>query len=375
MTMTKGTVAPGFEQVRDAFATNFSERADVGAAVALVVDGKLVVDLWGGVADPVSGREWEADTLANVWSTTKGVTAACFAVLAERGLIDYSAPVARYWPEFGVAGKENVTVGMLLSHQAGLCGFRDPATIEDFYDAERAASRLAAAEPFWKPGTQSGYHAITIGFLATALFRRVEGRTVKQFVHEEFDDLDIHIGLPTARLQNAATMLAPPELSSTSMGGEPTAAQLAAMANPMIDPLLPNSAAWRAAEIPSANGFATARGLAKLYGALAGPSDLNGRSLVSRPTIAAATNEQVRGIDAVLGVPASWGCGFLRNGDGVYGPNDGAFGHSGWGGSFAFADPACNLGLAYTMNRMGTDLMGDPRNVALVDAVYASLRS
>lgn len=375
MTTINGIVAPGFERVRDAFAANFSERADVGAAVALVINGTMVVDLWGGIADPASGRQWQDDTLANVWSTTKGVTAACFAMLAERGQIDYAAPVAKYWPEFGAAGKENVTVGMMLSHQAGLCGFRDPATIEDFYDAERAASRLAAAEPLWEPGTQSGYHAITIGFLATALFRRAEGRTIKQFVHDEFGNLDVHIGLPDERTQSAATMLAPPELSSTGMGGEPTEAQLAAMANPVIDPLLPNSAAWRAAEIPSANGFATARGLAKLYGALAGSGDLDGRQLVSRKTMAGATDEQIRGMDAILSVPASWGCGFLRNSDGVYGPNEGAFGHSGWGGSFAFADPTCNLGLAYTMNRMGTDLMGDPRNVALVDSVYASLSS
>ncbi|WP_219893503.1 serine hydrolase domain-containing protein [Aquisediminimonas profunda] len=375
MTAIQGKAAPGFELVRQAFLANFSERSDIGAAVALVIDGELVVDLWGGVADPALGRPWQADTLANVWSTTKGVTAACFAMLAERGQIDYDAPVAKYWSEFGAAGKENVTVGMLLSHQAGLCGFRNPATIEDFYDAERAAARLAAAEPFWEPGTQSGYHAITIGFLATALFRRAEGRTIKQFVKDEFGDLDIHIGLPEERTQSAATMLAPPELSSTGMVGEPTEAQLAAMANPIIDPLLPNTDAWRAAEIPSANGFATARGLAKLYGALAGSGDLDGRQLVSRKTIATATDEQIRGMDAILSIPASWGCGFLRNSDGVYGPNEGAFGHSGWGGSFAFADPTCKLGLAYTMNRMGTDLMGDPRNVALVDSVYASLSS
>ena len=373
MTVIYGTIAPGFERVKEAFAANFFELAEVGAAVALVIDGTTVVDLWGGVADPETGRPWQEDTLANIWSTTKGVTAACFAMLVERGLIDYAAPVASYWPEFGAEGKQNVTVAMMLSHQAGLCGFRDLATTEDFYDMERAASRLAAAEPFWEPGAQSGYHAISIGFLAAALFRRVEGRTLKQFVRDEFGDLDIHIGLPEARTQSAATMVAPPELSSSGMDGQPTEAQLAAMANPIIDPLLPNTATWRAAEIPSANGFANARGLAKLYGALAGSGNLHGRQLVSRKTIALATSEQIRGVDSILKVPASWGCGFLRNSEGVYGPNESAFGHSGWGGSFAFADPKRNLGLAYTMNRMGTDLMGDPRNVALISSVYSSL--
>jgi CubicO group peptidase (beta-lactamase class C family) len=227
---------------------------------------------------------WAADTLVNVWSTTKGVTAACFAMLADRGGIDLAAPVARYWPEFAAAGKQDVTVAMLLSHQAGLCGFRNPALMEDFYDAEAAA-----------------------------------------------------------------------------------------LANPLIDPLAPNHAAWRAAEIPSANGFATARGLARLYGALAHDGRLDGQRLVAPEVIARATAEQISGLDAVLSVEASWGCGFLRNSTGVYGPNSAAFGHSGWGGSFAFADPDSRIGMAYTMNRMGTDLMGDPRNMALIAAVYASL--
>lgn len=375
MTAIQGTVAPGFELVREAFIANFSERADVGAAVALVLDGELVIDLWGGVADPADGRAWAADTLVNIWSTTKGVTAACFAMLVERGQIDYDLPVAHYWPEFGVAGKENITVAMMLSHQGGLCGFRDPATVEDFYDAERAAARLAAAEPFWEPGTQSGYHAITIGFLATALFRRVEGLTIKQFVSDEFGDLEIHIGLPSSRQNCAAPLIAPPNLSSSGFVGDITPAQLSALANPVMDPLIANGDSWQAAEIPSANGFATARGLARLYGALAGDGTLDGRTLVGRAAMTAATKERISGVDAVLNVQAKWGCGFLRNTDGAYGPNEEAFGHSGWGGSFAFGDPSRKLGLAYTMNRMGTDLINDPRDTALIEAVYASLPS
>ena len=373
MTAIHGTTALGFELVREAFASNFSERTDVGAAVALVIDGRIVVDLWGGVADPAEGREWNADTLANIWSTTKGVTAACFAMLVDRGQIDYDLPVAHYWPEFGVAGKEKITVAMMLSHQAGLCGFRDPATIEDFYDAERAAARLAAAEPFWVPGTQSGYHAITIGFLATALFKRVEGRTIKQFVSDEFGRLGMNIGLPLSLAHHAATMIAPPSLTSTGLVQDMTDAQFAAIANPPIDPLAPNSDDWRAAEIPSANGFATARSLAVLYGALAGDGTINGDRLIGTDAIASATVERISGVDAILGIQASWGCGFLRNTDQVYGPNEAAFGHSGWGGSFAFGDPAARLGLSYTMNRMGTDLINDPRNVAIVNAVYESL--
>lgn len=373
MTAIHGTVAPGFESVREAFASNFSERSDIGASVSLVIDGKILVDLWGGVADQAEGREWQADTLANIWSTTKGVTAACFAMLVDRGQIDYDAPVARYWPEFGVAGKDQITVAMMLSHQGGLCGFRDPATVDDFYDAERAAAKLAAAEPFWEPGTQSGYHAISIGFLATALFRRVEGRTIKQFVQDELGGLGMNIGLPPSLTQKAATMIAPPTLTSTGLVQDMTDAQFAAIANPPIDPLAPNSDKWRAAEIPSANGFATARSLAVLYGALAGDGTINGDRLIGADAVEAATVERISGVDAILGIQASWGCGFLRNSTQAYGPNEAAFGHSGWGGSFAFGDPEARLGLAYTMNRMGTDLINDPRNIAIIDAVYAAL--
>jgi CubicO group peptidase (beta-lactamase class C family) len=365
----KGHCDARFGAVRDAFAANFAERGDVGAAVALVVDGELVLDLWGGSVDRSGTADWHADTLVNVWSTTKGVTATCFAMLVDRGLIDYDRPVADYWPEFGVAGKANVSVAMLLSHQAGLCGFREPAGIEDFYDAEAAALRLAGSEPFWEPGTQSGYHAMSIGFLATALFRRVEGRSLRQFVGEELGHLDMSIGLPAGRAHRAATMLAPPDMESSALAMELTTAQMAALANPPLDPLLPNDALWRAAEIPSANGFATARGLAKLYGALAGDGLIDGKRVIGRDAVAQATRERISGTDAVLGVSARWGAGFLCNTDGVYGQSANAFGHSGWGGSFAFGDPDRRLGFAYTMNRMGTDLVGDPRNVALVEAL------
>lgn len=373
MIQINGVCADQFTRLRSAFISNFDERDEVGAALAVVVDDVLVVDLWAGVADPITGKSWEAETVPNIWSTTKGVTAACFAMLHDRGKIDYDTPVASYWPEFAASGKGAVTVGMLLSHQAGLCGFREPATVEAFYDARRAADILAGQEPFWVPGSQSGYHAITFGFLATALFERAEGRSIKQFVAQEFGDLGISIGLAEVQEQLAATMIAPPELTS-SMAGELTAAQVAALTNPSLDPLLPNSAAWRAAEIPSANGFATARGLARLYGALAGDGHVGGRRIAGADAVAAATKERISGIDAVLGMQARWGAGFLLNADGMYGPNSTAFGHSGWGGSFAFADPDLRMGFAYTMNRMGEELAGDARNVTLVDALYDSSR-
>jgi CubicO group peptidase (beta-lactamase class C family) len=253
----------------------------------------------------------------------------------------------------------------LLSHQAGLCGFRRPARVEDFYDAHKAAKELAAMEPFWQPGSNAGYHAITIGLLATALFEKVEGRSLRQFVADELADYDISIGLPAERAHRAATMIAPPDMGTEALMTELTQPQMAALANPPLDPLLPNDPAWRAAEIPSANGFATARGLAQLYGELA----RGGGNLVSPDVLITATQVRYDALDAVLGVPARWAAGFLRNVSGIYGESEAAYGHGGWGGSFAFADPDRRLGFAYTMNRMGTDLIGDPRNIALIASI------
>ena len=366
-----GLCDPGFGPLREAFEANFSERGEIGAAIALVVDGKLAVDLWGGSTDGGGTHHWQADTLVNIWSTTKGVTATCFAMLVDRGQIEYDKPVAHYWPEFGVAGKEQVTVAMMLSHQAGLCGFDSPASMADLYDLGSAAARLAAMEPLWEPGTQSGYHAITVGFLASELFRRVEGRSIREFVADELSAFDLSIGLPADRTARAATMIAPPSLSSAPAMPELSQVQIAALANPVMDPTVPNTAEWRAAQIPSANGFAHARGLAQLYGALA-----TGNSLVaSAETVAEATRVRIEGPDAVLGLAARWASGFLRNILGLYGTNESAFGHSGWGGSFAFADPDRKLGFAYTPNRMGSDLVGDPRSVALVAALETCLRN
>lgn len=367
-----GFADPRFERLHEAFRDNFTHRGDVGAAIALAIDGELVVDLWGGVADPATGRRWEAETRPNIWSTTKGITAICFAILADRGLLDYDRPVADYWPEFAAENKQNVTVAMLLSHQAGLCGFREPISLDTYYDASSAAARLAAMRPFWLPGSSFGYHAISIGLLATALFQKVEGRSLKQFVAEELGSLGISIGLDPNDEPLRAAMLAPTALNSAAIVGEMTEAQVAALANPPLDPLIPNDPAWRSADIPSANGFATARGLAKLYGSLVGEGS-NSRSVaIGTKAIAASTAPRASGTDLVLGLPAIWAAGFLRNSDGSYGPHSSAFGHSGWGGSFAFADPDRGWAFAYVMNQMGTQLIGDARNVALIDALYAN---
>lgn len=357
-----------FAAVRAAFEANFTERGDIGAALCLIADGERAVDLKGGWRDAARSKPWEANTLVNLWSTTKGVGAICFAILADRGLMSYDDLVADHWPAFGANGKDRVTIAMLLSHQAGLSGFASAATAADLLAGSDAADRLAAQAPLWEPGTGSGYHAISIGILATELFRRIEGRSLKSFVRDEIAaglGLDIAIGLDPAEDDRRAEIIAPPELSSADIG-QLTAPQIAALANPPLDPLLANDPAWRAADLASANGHSNAAALAQLYGLFA-----NGH--VGPDVLRMATAPRIEGVDLVLGVPARWAAGFLLNADGIYGPNEAAFGHSGWGGSFAFADPAAGLAMSYTMNRMGTLLRDDPRNLALIDAVYSSI--
>lgn len=368
-----GAASPGFARLTDAFARNFTERGDVGASLAVVRDGEMVVDLWAGSLDAAGTRPWSRDAVVNVWSTTKAVVALCFAMLVERGQAAYDAPVTRWWPEFAAGGKGDITIAQLLSHQAGLCSFADPAVIEDYYDQRTAEARLAAQTPFWPPGSRSGYHAISIGTLANGLFRRIEGRGLGQFIAEELSGpfgLDLTLGLPETEGRRRAEMIAPPELATSNMTTDLNPSQVAAYLNPVVEPLLPNTVAWRACEIPSANGFSNARSLARLFGAVAGDGTLDGRGLIGRDTLAQATVERIAGVDEVLGVSARWGAGFLLNTDSLYGPEQAAFGHSGWGGSFVMVDPVRRMAIAYAMNRMGTDLVGDPRDVALIAAVY-----
>ncbi len=370
MVQINGTSDPRFSALADEFARNFTERGDVGASLSLVVDGQPVVDLWGGTLDAAATRPWGADSVVNVWSTTKAVNALCFALLVDRGLCAYDDPVVRWWPEFGVRGKDGVTIAQLLSHQAGLCSFSEPAVVEDFYDQPRAAARLAAQAPFWPPGSRSGYHAISIGVLAGELFRRITGQSLGGFIGDTLAaplGLDLTLGLPVSEEPRRAEMIAPPELATSNMTTDLNPSQVAAYLNPVIEPLLPNTPAWRACELSSANGFSNARSLARLFGALATGE------LISAGTLAAATTERISGVDEVLGVPARWGAGFLLNTDSLYGPEAKAFGHSGWGGSFVVVDPVRRTALAYAMNRMGTDLVGDPRDMALIAAAYQGL--
>jgi CubicO group peptidase (beta-lactamase class C family) len=379
-----GHCDPRFTAVRTAFEENFRDRDELGAAVCVTADGVPVADLWGGWADPARTRAWERDTLVNVWSTSKGPTALCAHILADRGLLDLDAPVAAYWPEFAAAGKERILVRHLLSHRAGLAGLREPHSLEQLYDWELTTARLAATEPWWEPGTRSGYHAHTYGFLVGEVVRRVSGLLPGAFLEREVTGplgLDFTIGLPEKEADRAAELVHPPAASSTEQAavfGQLAPVALAALANPLAGAAEANSPRWRAAELPAANGHGTARAVAALYGIFAGRGAYGGRRVLSAEAAERVRQGQGSCRDIVLGAgfdhETEIGLGLWLSGpNGSYGPNPRAFGHDGFGGSCGLADPEAGVSLGYVMNRMGPHIADDPRKRALVDALYSAL--
>lgn len=370
-----GTCAKSFERVRDAFAANFATLGEAGASAAVTYNGEPVVDLWAGHADAARTKPWTRDTLANVWSTTKGMGALVCGMLVERGLMSYEDKVSTHWPEFAAKGKGEITVGQMLSHQAGLCGPAVPTTSEEMCNHELMAERLAAQAPMWTPGSRSGYHALTVGILAGEVVRRASGKTIGTFFREEVAEpfgVDFHIGLPQSEDGRVAEMI-PAKKPGSIDPSTLNASQMVALGNPAPDARVPNERFWRGAELSSANGQGTAAAIARVYGALAGDGTIEGKRLVKPETIREMTKLQIEGHDEVLNMPSRWGAGYILNVGGLYGPNDEAFGHSGWGGSFGMADPKAGLAIAYVMNQMGGELAGDARANAIIAAAYASL--
>lgn len=363
-----------FAGVRAAFAANFEAGAELGARFCLVEAGEVMIDLWAGFADRARTRAFDATTLTPVFSTTKAVAALMIARLADAGKLDYGQAVADLWPDFAQAGKGQITVEQVMSHQAGLSGFPDQMDPALWFDWDAICAKLAAMAPLWPPGTASGYHPITFGYLAGEIFRRVDGRTMGTALREDLAgplELDLWIGLPDAEHDRVAELQRPTSLAKF---GDHNAATKAAFLTPWASPAGRGQAEWRRIEIPSANGHATAPALARLMGSLANQGWLDGEMVLSPPLIAEAARERIRGRDLVLPFDMSWGAGFMRNATvKVWGPGEGTFGHSGWGGSCCFADPERQLAGAYVMNKQSADLLGDPRPRRLVDAVYAAL--
>jgi CubicO group peptidase (beta-lactamase class C family) len=392
----QGTCDTRFSHVRDAFAANFERHGDVGAAVCVYIHGKPVVDLWGGYADHARSRPWKRDTIVNVASTSKGIVALCAHVLVDRGLLDLESPVARYWPEFSQAGKERIPVRWLLSHRAGLPAFRHKLSAQALYDWPALIGELERTEPWWEPGTCHGYHVYTYGHLVGEVIRRITGKTVGQFLQAEITaplGADFYIGVPESEDHRVAEVLPPPPAPPGEttlwqmLRRDPSSLGHRAFFNPPRPPGDTNTRAWRAAEIPAANGHTTARGLARIYAALAQRGELDGVQLLSPSVIDAAITEQSFGLDAVLPFITRFGQGFMLTLPGQpshpngglqrFGPNPRAFGHPGAGGSVGFADPDADVGFGYVMNQFQWDTERHPdwRAANLVDAVYASLKA
>ena len=364
-----------FSAVKDILGASLDGGADVGASFAVALDGEIVVDIWGGWADEEHTRPWERDTITNVWSTTKTMTALCALIVADRGELDFDAPVSRYWPEFAAAGKDDrVLVRHLMSHTAGLPGWDEPITVEDLYDWEKATSLLAAQEPWWEPGTASGYHAVTQGYLVGEVVRRITGQSLGQFFAEHVAGplgADFHIGLPESEDRRVSYVIAP-DVDMDVLAVTPTAKR--GLGKPKMDGTEPRAAGWRRAEIPAANGHGNARSVALIQAAVSNGGQVAGVKLLSEEGCRQIFQEQANGTDLVLDVPLRIGIGYgLTSPETPVSPNDNACYWGGWGGSVVVNDLDARLTFAYMMNRMESGLVGDTRGLLLGMAVYQAL--
>ncbi|MBV9993845.1 MAG: beta-lactamase family protein [Caulobacteraceae bacterium] len=370
----RGFCPASFAAVRDAFAANFAEGLELGARFALAIEGEIVVDLIGGWADRDQAKPFAETTLAPIFSSTKALASLMVARLVGEDRLRYGQPVAEAWPEFAAAGKGAITVEQALSHQGGLCGLPGPMEARDWLDWEGICRRLEAMAPLWPPGSASGYHPVTFGYLAGEIFRRIDGRTIGTALREDIAaplGLDLWIGLPDAEHHRVTEVRRP---SSLPKLGPITEVRRLAFLTKWASPGAASLAELRRAEIPSVTGFATATALAQAMGILACDGRLGGRRLLAPGVAAEAARARISGPDLVLPYDLGWGAGLLRNeGLWIYGPGAATFGHSGWGGSCVFADPERRLSGAYVMNRQSADLIGDPRSRRLIDAAYAGL--
>jgi CubicO group peptidase (beta-lactamase class C family) len=389
MTTIYGEVAPGFDPVRAAFMENFTRHGDLGAAVCVYRNGRPVVDLWGGVADAETGRPWTRDTLQLVYSATKGATATATHMLVERGALDLDALVAKYWPEFAANGKADIPVRWLLSHQAGLVALDQPVPLKEALAWHPMAAALAAQRPLWTPGTAHGYHGRTWGWLVGEVIRRVSGRSPGRIFADEIAaplGLDFFIGLPADERHRVSRMVYQrPDVDLTTLPTESVPKELREQVAAWRDPNSFSNRAYavtdppeidfdspgvQAAELPASNGIGTARALARMYAALIG--EVDGVRLLSPAALASATEEQASGKDQVMLIPSRFSAGYMlpTESNPMIGPR--SFGHTGRGGSLAFADPEHGVAFAYAMNNIigGTD---DVRAASLVDAVRRSL--
>ena len=387
-TTIHGTVAPGFEAVRDAFAGNFATQGDVGASVSITIGGDLVVDLWGGTATfdgpdddeagvPGVAGDWQEDTIINVWSTTKTMAALCCLMLADRGELDLYEPIATYWPEFAANGKETVATRHVLSHTAGLSGWDEPLTRFDLLDHDKLVTLHAAQAPWWEPGTKSGYHAISQGYLLGEIVKRVDGRSLGTFFAEEVAGplgADFHIGTPASCDSRVARVIPPPSPLGEE-GADHDSIAYRTLANPALTADFSWRKDWRRAEIPAAGGHGNARSVALCHTPTACGGTARGVTLLSEEGVARIFDQQIEGPDLILPLELNMGMGFGLPGPTLPAPNPRTCFWGGWGGSLAIIDVDAQMSFSYVMNKMDEGTTGDLRGAGLLLAGYGALMS
>jgi len=373
MAEVQGTCEARFEGVRKALSASLDSGGDVGASVAVYLHGEPVVDIWGGYVDEAKSAPWERDTLTNVWSTTKTMTFLCALMLADRKQLDFHAPVATYWPEFAQGGKEAVEVRHIMGHTAGLSGWDQPIAPEQLADWELCTMALAAQTPWWEPGSASGYHALTQGYLIGEVVRRIVGESIGTWFAREVAkplDADFFIGLPESEDSRVSNVIPPPPLDLDGMEISEITAKT--FMNPPLDATMATQAWWRQAEIPAANGHGNARSVAAIQSVIAGKGEARGVRLLSAAGTDPIFETQADGIDLVLGVPTRFGMGYgLSNAEMPIGPRSCYWG--GYGGSIIVLDQEAELAVCYVMNRMETGVVGDPRGATIVLEAVAGL--
>lgn len=363
-----GYIASGFEAVSKQFAKHFEDGLELGAGLCVQIKDETIIDIYGGYKDRAKTSLWTEDTMVPIYSTTKPIAAMVVASLMDMGYLTLEMPLSEIWPEFAIHNK-NVTIAQSLSHQAGVPGFKNEIDPDLWLNHSALATKLAALEPMWEVGTASGYHPITYGYIAGEIVRRADFRSLGTVLREDICEphfIDFHIGLSDIHHDRCAEIERPRDVP---MLGTITEIKRAAFLTKWASPGR-GTADWRRAEIPSANGHGTAKAVASLYGVFANNGKIRNKQILSEEALAAMLKPQIKGDDLVLPLNIHWASGIMINSNKVYGPNENSFGHSGWGGSCAFADPDKNLSFAYIMNKQSNRLIGDPRPMALIEKLY-----
>ena len=372
-----GTFDDRFVAMRDLLSASIDAGTDVGASVGVTIDGAPVVDIWGGWADAEKTKPWQADTITNVWSTTKTMTSLAALVLVDRGELDVFAPVSKYWPEFAANGKEAVEVRHLMSHTSGVSAWAQPVIVDDIYDWEKSTSMLAAQQPWWEPGTQSGYHALNQGHLVGEVIRRISGQKPGEFFASEIAGplgIDFYIGLDPSEYHRIANVIPPPPMEIDFATLDMNSVLVKTFMGPTPDASVAWTTDWRQADIGAANGHGNARSVARAQSIIACGGELDGVKLLSPATIDLIFQVQSSGIDLVLGIDSTFGIGYgLPNASYPYFPSGKICFWGGWGGSVIIVDTDRRMTVAYMMNRMDAGLVGDVRGESLVRAAYAAI--